>query len=422
MGNRGRASIPYSLIPISYALLLSGLLTGLMMLQKPSGAMIALGMGLWMLAARRLQIADFLRATLRRQSTIYNLQSAIGPIVVWAVIALLVLSPYLVRNLVLFGKPVYSTESHDAWVLGYRGDAWEKIYDLYAPELGGPGVPDRSWILRWGFDYTGEKFLTQLRFLRDYLLPVWRGLPGPLEQLSSANEAKNVAAPLTAWLALLGLIGALRFRHRLISLLAFAYAPYMVFMLTYWRTNEERYWVILLPWICLLAAWMLWAIYDRLAALGDRRWAPLGLLLVAVATTSIVGFSRPDIARKVSAEPALWQPDLTAYAWLRANTPPDTVMMTRLPWQLNWHAERPAVMIPNTADRDQLMQIAAHYGVDYLVLENLQRVKGAAAANLGPLTRPGDAPVGTLIDGFELVYASPTPDFRVYIYRFPKIS
>jgi 4-amino-4-deoxy-L-arabinose transferase-like glycosyltransferase len=405
-----------------FFVLCSALLTGLMMLQKPSGAMIALGMGLWMLGTKRSEIGDYLQALLRRKSPPSNFVTLFAPVVVWATVALLVLSPYLVRNMLLFGKPVYSTESHDAWILGYRGDgiAWDDIYRVYAPEWGGPGVPDRSWILRWGFDYTAGKFMTQLRALRDYLLPVWRGLPDALVPLSSADESKNIAAPLAAWLALLGVIGALRFRLRLLSLLAWAYAPYLVFMLTYWRTNEERYWVILIPWLCLLAAWMLWAAYDRLASIGDRRWAPLGLLVVAVASASIVGFSRPDIARKVSAEPALWQPDIIAYSWLEQNTPPGTVMMTRVPWQLNWHSQRPAVMIPNTADRELLMQIARHYKAEYLVLENLQRVKGDAAANLAPLIRPGSDQIGTVIDGFELVYASPTPDFRVFIYRFPR--
>ena len=37
---------------------------------------------------------------------------------------------------------------------GTRQEAWEDIYKIYAPALGGPGLPDRSWILRWGWDLT----------------------------------------------------------------------------------------------------------------------------------------------------------------------------------------------------------------------------------------------------------------------------
>ncbi|NJM06716.1 glycosyltransferase family 39 protein [Candidatus Gracilibacteria bacterium] len=233
-------------------LVAAGMLTGLMMLQKPSGAMIALGMGLWFLAVRlggnsevRSQDSEVPGRDLH---LVRRFLQRLMPIVVWASIALIVLSPYLVRNMALFGRPVFSTESYDAWVLGYRGEAaWDDIYRIFAPELNGLGLPDRSWILRWGFDYTGAKFITQAEALRDYLLPVWAGLPEPLAQLGASNEAKNIAAPLGAWFGLIGLVMALRFRRRLVGLLAMAYAPYMAFMLTYWRTDEQRYWVILIP-------------------------------------------------------------------------------------------------------------------------------------------------------------------------------
>jgi 4-amino-4-deoxy-L-arabinose transferase-like glycosyltransferase len=410
-------------------LLLSGVLTGLMMLQKPSGAMIAVGMGLWLIMqnVKGKMPKESLSPAIILHFAFSILRSALP----WAIVALVVLSPYLVRNMLEFGKPVYSTESYDAWVLGYRGpsgDAWAEIYRVFTPELGGPGNPDRSWILRWGFDATADKFMTQVRELRNYVMPIWPGLPGWPGQLFSQSDCstpascKNIVSALGAWLALVGVIGAIRFRRRLIGLLAMAFAPYVVFMLTYWRTDEERYWVMLIPWLTLLAAWMVWAIYDKLAEIGDRRWAPLGLILAVAMIAMFVGYSRPDITDKVVNEPGarVWAPDLAAYAWLDANIPPDAAVMTRIPWQLNWHTKRPAVMIPNTGDMDTLLTIARHYDAEYLVLENQLRVKGDAGRLLDPLLRPGDAPIGTVIEGFTLVYASPTDDFRAFIYRFPE--
>jgi 4-amino-4-deoxy-L-arabinose transferase-like glycosyltransferase len=399
-------------------LALSGILTGLMMLQKPSGAMIALGMGLWFLGQRW----PGKRAALRQAWHPAGAARLLGPVVLWSALALLVLSPYLARNMRLFGQPVYSTERYDAWVLGYlgsSGDAWEEIYRVFTPELGGPGLPDRSWILRWGFDKTLAKLATQVEELRDYVMPVWHGLPAGAGWLFSDNERKNLASDLGAWLALIGAIGALRFRPRLLGLLVSAFTPYTVFLLTYWRTDEHRYWVMLIPWMALFGAWALWAGYDKLASLGDRRWAPLGLILVAAIVSGVVGFSRPDIANKVRHEPQVWAPDLAAYAWLEARTPEGTAVMTRVPWQLNWHTRRPAVMIPNTADREMLLWIARYYGAKYLVLENQQRVKGDAGRLLAPLM-DHDNQVGDVVEGFELVYASPTPDFRAFIYRIPE--
>lgn len=398
-------------------LFISAVSTGLMMLQKPSGAMFALGMGLWQLTI----LANHLRMAGDWQQRWQRLRIGLTPIVVWSAIALLILSPYLVRNLILFGKPVYSTESYDAWVLDYRGvsgDAWSEIYRVFAPKWGGPGLPDRSWILRWGFDATFTKFETQVRELRAYLMPAWPGAPPVLAALFSHDAQKNILTPLGAWLALTGLLAAIAYRRRWLGLLAFTYTPYIIFMLTYWRTNEERYWVALIPWLALLAAWVIWAGYDRLAAVGDRRWAPLGLLLALAAIITIVAGSQADIEDKVRNEPQIWRQDLAAYEWLQANTPPDAVIMTRLPWQVNWHTERPAVMIPNTDDRELLLQIARHYGAQYLVLENQMRVKGDVGRLLTPLMDHDNQP-GMIIGGFELLYASPTPDFRAFIYRIP---
>lgn len=403
-------------------LIAAGVLTGLMMLQKPSGAMIAVGMGLWLLgqlwAAHPQQsvVGPWWEAIVRR----WTATVVIG--MLWALPALLVLSPYLLRNLVLFGTPVYSTERYDAWVLGYRGDssiAWEDIYRVYASELGGPGRPDRSWILRWGFDYSFAKFLTQVRAARDYLVPAWTGRPEGLAHLFSSSEGRNLLSPAGAWLSLLGILAAIRFQRSLLSLLLLASGVYTLFLMTYWRTNEERYFVMLVPWLTLLAAWIIWAGYDRLATLGHGCWSPLGLLLVVCTISSIIQPSWPLIADKVQDEPARWAPDLAAYDWLRTHTPPDTVIMARNPWQLNWHAERPAVMIPNTPDMEMLLFLADHYNARYLILEHLLRVKSDAASTLAPLIHAQDVRVGDTIAGFTLVYISQPAEQRVLIYRFP---
>ncbi|NJN67510.1 MAG: glycosyltransferase family 39 protein [Chloroflexaceae bacterium] len=422
----------------------SGGLTGLMMLQKPAGAMVAVGMGVWLLtdAGRKAGTGLSWRCAWRQPSALWAL--AVGrlvPFALWAGVALLVLSPYLARNMVLFGTPVYSTESYDAWVLGYRGnseEAWNDIYRVYLPELGGEGVPDRSWLLRWGFDRTFDKLQTQVVAVRDYLLPVWSGLPGPLTGANNHNhgqllflgqsERKNLFAPTGAWLSLVGVLVALSFRRRLLSLLALAFTPYTLFLLTYWHANEARYFLLLIPWLALLSSWVLWAACDRLVRIGEAWGSLVGLMLVGAAVVSIIQPSWPIITDKVQREPLVWAPDLAAYAWLRAHTPPDAVVMTRNPWQLNWHTERPAVMIPNTSNCETLAFLSRHYQARYLIFEHLQRVKGDVARLLSPLILDAGAQAGDtrslpghcFAGNFTLVYASPTEQDRVLIYAFPE--
>jgi 4-amino-4-deoxy-L-arabinose transferase-like glycosyltransferase len=340
----------------------SAVLTGLMMLQKPgSGVLIAGGMGLWLLTQLRW-----------RPKKILNSQFSILNLIIWGLIALLILSPYVARNMVLFQKPFHSTESRDAWVLGY-GD-WEDIYKVYVVSVGTTtraDLPEPSWVLRWGFDRALRKLSDQAVAVRDYLAPPWVGLPAPLGVVLPGREDKSLLSGMGAWLALLGALGALRTRRRLLTLLLAALIPYTLFLVIYWHANEERYFVMALPWLALLAADALWRGYDRIAAIGDGRWTPVGLALVVAVLVVVAQPSWPKIADKVQVEPLKWAPDVDAYDWLRQNSAPDDVIMTRGPWQLSWHSQRQALMVPNTGDRSVFLRLAQYYHVRYLVRDTL---------------------------------------------------
>jgi hypothetical protein len=353
----------------------SGLLTGLMLLQRPSAGVIAAGMGLWLLSMG-LKINGFSPSRLR---------PLLLKGVAWGSIALALLAPYLVRNLQTFdGKLFYSTESHDAWVIDYTPD-WDYIYNVYTPEppLNGPGVPDRSWLLRWGFDRTLRKFEVQWERVRNLLLPVWEN--GALTLATKPEDRSDTLLhTMGGWLALLALPLALRRRARLLSLLLVAFGPYLVFLIYYWHI-EERYLPLLIPWLALFGMGLLWATHDRLARLQGGRWAGLALALVVAVLAATVQPSRQQIAEKVRDEPVLWGPDLEAYQWLRT-LPPDTVVMARGPWQLNFYSEQPALMIPNTSDVDELLYIASYYRARYLVVETRQNAGPYARAVLRQLT------------------------------------
>jgi hypothetical protein len=383
--------------PHIVALLGSAVFTGLMILQKPgSGGIIALGMGAWLLLqGGRLRGSD----QQQRRSALSAQRSALSKALLWGMVAGALVLPLLARNILTFGKLYYSTESYDAWILEYTD--WDRIYAVYPPELGGQGAPDRSWLLRWGFDRATIKVVRQLEATRDYLVPGWQGLPGSLAGLAGRSDKDlRLLFDTGAWLALIGAVGALGTRRRLIGLLAAAFGPYTLFLALYWHANEERYFVVMMPWLALLAAAALWRIYDRVTAIGDGRWAPLGLLMVLVALGLVAGPSWPEIDKKVRSEPQLYAADLDLYAWLRANTSADAAMMTRNPWQLNWHSERPAVMIPYTTDRETLLRLARHYQARYLVLDSLQRPEPEVRALIAEMLEDPDL-------GFRLAYQTP---------------
>jgi hypothetical protein len=54
-----------------------------------------------------------------------------------------------------------------------------------------------------------------------------------------------------------------------------------------------------------------------------------------------------------------------AMEWLRANSEPNDVVLSRDPWELNWHSGRKAVMIPND-DLATIERVAREYGATML--------------------------------------------------------
>ncbi len=327
-----------------YALRLTtllGLLAGLLVLSKPSGALLLAGGGAW--AVWRGWRAGALRATL------------VGGTLA-AAVALAVWLPWGVRNQLTFGVPFYSTEAHDAWILEFRD--WENIYTVYA---GRRELPHPRLLVGYGFDAVTGKIAQQFK-------EVWTDL----------QEGAILPWPMLP-LALLGVWTARDRRQRaLVATLAAASILYTLFILGYWH-YERRYTLFLLPWGALLGAAGLWWAHDRLAEARSRA-------LAGLATLAILGLLlAPQWAALRDAWPAdLRTPNSVIMAeWVRDNTPGGTVVMTRNPWEFSFHSERQSVMIPYD-DIATIETIAARYGATYLQLDNLKR-RDTQRPDLAPL-------------------------------------
>lgn len=362
----------------------AGVWTGLMLLQKPgSGGMLAFGMGLWLLYDYRAALSQPLITTRldRLRSNVRGMWMRMWPVCVWTVVALLCVAPYVEYNLRLYGSPAHTTEQVDAWLLEYT--QWDSIYRVYAAdgEIGNGDIPDRSWMLRWGFDGVTRKMVNQVGAVRNYLMPSFAQLPAMFQGLGSAPDATGLLQAVWLWAALLGVFVWQSPAHAMIKRLLVAMTlPYFVFMVTYWHANEPRYWVILLPWMALFAATTLVALIDRAKTwFGGRLLAPVivGLIvLISVTNYQTMQF----ILQRQRIDQQLVAADRDMYAYLQQQTPLSSVMMTRVPWQLNWYAQRPALMIPADSDAVTLLRLAKHYQVRYLVLDSLQRPNTATRA------------------------------------------
>lgn len=356
----------------------AGVWAGLMALAKPNGVLFAGVVILWDLVCRwrdgRWQ--GWWRAWLA-----FGLPAG------------LLFAPWVGRNLVLFGEPVHSTERFDAWILKYQ--EWEEIYRIYFDDL-----PNRSWLLRYGFDRVTQAIGTEFRKWWTYL-----------------SRASNALLTLTgSALALLGLLSLRRRAVRLFSLAGGVFVLFGSFICIYWHV-EERYFVPFIPWMALLTAYALWRIHDTLAysrravegaapiPSGDAAGQPpekednpggrkgrrrtrrtiggpqsasfgwLGLVLVVLACRQIVAPFPQEAAAKRAMDNNK-QRELQAYRWLAEHSEPDEVIMTRVPWQVTYYTDRRTVMIPQDGLEDT-RQIAELYGVDYLFMDGDARGKRA---------------------------------------------
>jgi 4-amino-4-deoxy-L-arabinose transferase-like glycosyltransferase len=367
--------------------LLIGALAGLLVWCKPSGVILLAGLGLW-------AVWTWLREWRPRRVKVPWRDLGIA-----AAVAGIALLPLVLRNLLAFGQPYYTTESLDAWLLRYWPlRDWEYIYSVYPAS----DMPNWRWVVggKYGYQNIWEAFLLNVRWIWD------RGI------LTPPGDGEHVLGLLPLGVAALGLAGLTRRTANLFGLVAAAIGLYTAFILIYWHF-EGRYFQVAVPWLLMLAAWGVFWTWDRLReGLREgtgRRW---GLLALPVAVGALLITSVPVIVRQAELEvrPTGF---VETMRWLEANSTPDDVVMTRDPWELNWYTRRRAVMIPFN-DLATIRDVARRYGVTMLQLGGpVDRVDVGACPDgdmpqerypTGSRPALGSLYCGGEIPGFRLVY------------------
>jgi hypothetical protein len=307
---------------------LLGLLGGLLLLAKPSGAILLAGGGAW---------------ALWRGWRDGRLRPVLAGGAVAALLALAVYSPWLVRNQATFGQPFYTTESYDAFLLEYRD--WETIYEVYAGEQ---PLPHRSLLVGYGLDAVRDKIRAQFR-----------------EGWSDLTRGRIFPSLLIPLCVVAGLVASERRRRSALAVLGVSVGVYFLFIAVYWH-YERRYALFLVPWAALFGAAGLWWLHDRVAEARGRALAGIAaLVVIAAMLVPQVQTIRDDW----SASRRTPGPVIVA-EWLRDNTAGNAVIMTRNPWELSFHSERLSVMIP-ADDLPTILAIARKYGATHLQLDHL---------------------------------------------------
>ena len=335
-----------------------GALSGLLVWSKPSGAALLVGLALCALWVWWRRSGAGKRAVPWKP-------------LAWAGGALvLVLLPLVVRNLLAFGVPFYSTESTDVWILRYWPlHNWEDIYKVYF----GQELPHPRWVVGGKFGYQN---------LVDAVL----GGFGSLWQkgiLADPGQGDSIIGLLPLWGALVGLAASVRRVQSLFAMVGLCMGLYALFVLLYWHF-EGRYFQVAVPWLYMLLAWGVFWVFDRLHETRSPEAATrsvdaqaagpspsttrsvFGALVLPLAVAGLIWPSLSAIGTQIESD-SVQTGFVAGMAWLKDHSSPQDVVMTRDPWELNWHTSRKAVMIPND-DLTTIERIMKRYGVTLLQL------------------------------------------------------
>lgn len=292
----------------------------------------------------------------------------------WATFALL-LAPWVVRNVVHFGEPLYSTQSHAAGYIGWK--SWEEgTYSLY-----------------WGDDppSLSDKFDDPARLIETSSEHLKRHAWWLFARFGKRWGDFNIADISTYWLGFSCLLGG---AVALGSVLVRrgrsgrrpreadenpSLAPYGLFVgvalahvgfLSVCWEPISRLLMPLLP-LVMIAGWhTVHACCARLAAAtgGGRRFASV----VVLAALALWGeHELRDLAASRASGGYPWKESgqgwMDVGRWVQENAP-GSVTMTRNPWELHFYSQELAVQIP-LAPLGRIQEVARFYGVTHLIAE-----------------------------------------------------
>lgn len=308
-----------------WAIPLAGALTGLAFLNRSSVVLYA-GPMLWLL---------------------WRVRPGRGWVTLSAFIlpGVVVVAPWLVRNALLTGDPLFSLTS--ALMLPYLTPISPYTHDWYQ------------------FQYQpAGRFLAAhpVAVMQKWLIQVAGLLWADIKRVGDME-----------WLFPLFALSVLkRYDHRIETLRNWLLAVFGIHIAVLpLLSNIPRYYVIFAPFIAIFAADMLLGFFDNL---GDRlrppQWGAFAVLgvLPLVNWAHILGPPRQPRNFRVRFETRFENTE-----WLNAHTPPRALIISDIPWSVGWYADRRSLPIPPTPAE---MGRYADYGLrpDGIYLKAPQRI------------------------------------------------
>ena len=360
------------------------------------------------------------------------------------VLAFLVISPWFLRNLIHFGNPIFSTQQFAVGYIGYL--PWEE--GTYKPYLGENLPSFFTKVKDWGIS---GMIIKSQEFLKQYLWWSFIDINGSVGKFDYKQihtypigiaSATGLILFVISYIYQLNVKSILVLYPKVMKRIGLDKSSWVLKGIeTSKRINQDinkilRVWHVpqfLIVWCLLLFLHgfhaICWQPISRLAfpamplviatgwtslyiffgivyrGLNYRRVAVVLTALILLTVISSHNFLIIDRARKKASWPygdagKAW---IDAGKWLRSNAP-NSITMTRNPWELHFYSEEKAIQIP-LADLKKIIEIAIFYGVTHLIPEK---------------KRPGlEKWLSGEVAGLELVYNERLKIYKIHYGQIP---
>jgi len=360
------------------------------------------------------------------------------------VLAFLVISPWFLRNLIHFGNPIFSTQQFAVGYIGYL--PWEE--GTYKPYLGENLPSFFTKVKDWGIS---GMIIKSQEFLKQYLWWSFIDINGSVGKFDYKQihtypigiaSATGLILFVISYIYQLNVKSILVLYPKVMKRIGLDKSSWVLKGIeTSKRINQDinkilRVWHIpqfLIVWCLLLFLHgfhaICWRPISRLAfpamplviatgwtslyiffgivyrGLNYRRVAVVLTALILLTVISSHNFLIIDRARKKASWPygdagKAW---IDAGKWIRSNAP-NSITMTRNPWELHFYSEEKAIQIP-LADLKKIIEIAIFYGVTHLIPEK---------------KRPGlEKWLSGEVAGLELVYNERLKIYKIHYGQIP---
>ena len=233
-------------------------------------------------------------------------------------IALLVASPWLIRNTLLFGDPIYSQVR------------------IITPISEVPGTLQDEYF-RVLFNETDVKSLNEATIYEKikFNLKAWNNF-------SRLLRSDEIVPGVLLFLFLFALVVLPfnEFEKSLVKVNILFILMYILFII-YYAHVEARYFLFVIPFISFISAKLLDFIYRQIIKLELKVLYAIILCFLLFYVTTPILFSVYYYSKQLSEDPVFQQLKI-----VEENTPPNAVIMTRLAPAITWHTNRKTVMVP----------------------------------------------------------------------------